>query len=157
MTMKRPVLRFQCLPFDLLDAGRLYQIMTLRQEVFVVEQACAYLDADGKDLLCHHILGYHPDGRLWAYARIIPPGLSYEGYVSIGRVVTAPEARRFGYGRELMAESVAYIESLYGKAPVKISAQAYLIGFYASFGFKTVGEEYLEDGIPHIGMVRGGG
>ena len=141
MTMKRPALRFQCLPFDLLDAGRLYQIMTLRQEVFVVEQACAYLDADGKDLLCHHILGYHPDGRLWAYARIIPPGLSYEGYVSIGRVVTAPEARRFGYG----------------KAPVKISAQAYLIGFYASFGFKTVGEEYLEDGIPHIGMVRGGG
>lgn len=151
--MQEP-LHFNCLPFAKLSLQELYDNMALRQEVFVVEQDCPYLDADGKDADGHHLLGYNGQGKLLAYARLLPPGISYPGFASIGRVVTAPSARRTGAGKQLMQESIAWCERLYGQVPLKISAQVYLIRFYKSFGFQKAGEEYLEDDIPHIGMVR---
>jgi len=140
-------------PFSELTTTELYSIMRLRQEVFIVEQNCPYLDADGKDLKSYHLMGYAND-ELVAYSRIVKPGVSYEE-VSIGRVVSSTKHRGQAYGRQLMAESIAQIEKLYGKAPIRIGAQQYLQSFYESFGFVREGEPYMEDGIPHIIMVKG--
>lgn len=149
-----PTLQFSSKPFEALTVYELYDIMALRQEVFVVEQNCPYLDADGKDLHAWHIMGRNEEGDLVAYTRVLPPGVSYEGYASIGRVVSAPEVRRSGAGRLIMEHSLALCRALFGPTPpVKISAQTYLIRFYESFGFRSTGEEYLEDGIPHVAMV----
>lgn len=147
-------LHYYCLPFHQLSLKELYDLMALRQEVFVVEQACPYLDADGKDIAAHHLLGYGPSGGLLAYSRLLPKGSSYKAYSSFGRVVTAPSIRGAGQGRILMEKTLAWMERIYGKQAIKISAQSYLIPFYGSLGFHPVGQEYLEDGIPHIGMVR---
>lgn len=148
-------LHFTCLPFAKLSLQELYDSMALRQEVFVVEQDCPYLDADGKDEAGHHLLGHDSKGTLLAYARLLPPGVSYPAYASIGRVVTSPSARRTGTGKQLMREGVDWCARLYGAVPIKISAQVYLIRFYEALGFQKVGKEYLEDDIPHIGMVLG--
>ena len=140
-------------PFTELTTNELYAIMRLRQEVFIVEQNCPYLDADGKDLKSNHLMGY-VDDELVAYSRIVKPGVSYEE-VSIGRVVSSTAHRKLAYGRQLMAESIRRIETLYGNVPVRIGAQQYLQKFYESFGFERLGEPYLEDNIPHIIMLRG--
>ena len=147
-------LTFYCLPFSKLSLQELYDLMYLRQEVFVVEQDCPYIDADGKDPKAYHLLGYNKVGQLLACARLLPAGVSYPGHASIGRVVTSPSLRGQGCGKLLMQESIAWCRRLFGESPIKISAQCYLIHFYESFGFRTVGEEYLEDDIPHIAMVR---
>ncbi len=128
--------------------------MVLRQRVFVVEQDCAYLDADDRDQGALHCLGHSPDGtELLAYARLLPRGVAYPDYHSIGRVITAPEARGTGVGRPLMRACIQGVRKQFGEGPIKISAQAHLQGFYGSLGFEPVGEGYLEDGIPHWGMV----
>ena len=146
-------IHFQIKVFDSLSLQELYQIMVLRQEVFVVEQDCPYLDADGKDEVSLHVVGYH-DNRLVAYSRIVPKGISYEKYASIGRVVTHPSVRGKGVGKLLMKQSIQACQKAFGNhIKIKISAQSHLTGFYDEFGFKTVGEGYLEDGIPHIGMI----
>lgn len=146
-------LSFSCLSFNELTINALYEIMQLRQEVFVVEQNCPYLDADGLDMASFHIVGQQ-NKKIVAYARIIPKGLAYEKYTSMGRIVTSPAVRGQGVGKQLVAEALAAYENLFANQPLKISAQSYLISFYEGFGFQIVGEEYLEDGIPHIGMVR---
>ena len=148
-------LHYYCLPFHQLSTREFYALMALRQEVFVVEQSCPYLDADGKDIPAHHLLGYNEEGQLLAYSRLLPKGVSYEAYPSFGRVATAPSIRGKGRGRELMEKTLEWMERLYGEQVVKISAQSYLIPFYESLGFHTVGKQYLEDNIPHVGMVRG--
>ncbi|MCC2546764.1 GNAT family N-acetyltransferase [Hymenobacter sp. BT175] len=140
-------------PYSDLTVPELYALLQLRSEVFVVEQTCAFQDMDGLDEKADHLLGYAETGQLAAYARLFGPGLSY-GQVSIGRVVTSPAFRRFGYGRELLRRSLAECERLYGAQPIKIGAQLYLKAFYESFGFAQLGEGYLEDGIPHIYMLR---
>ena len=147
------MLRFSCLPFHQLTPVELYEAMALRQEVFVVEQQCAYLDADGKDLAAWHLLGRNSQGRLLAYTRLLPEGVSYEGYTSIGRVVSAPVARGTGAGREVVQRSIEFCRHLFGPLPIKIGAQTYLLRFYESLGFVSTGEEYLEDGIPHTKMI----
>ena len=134
--------------FDELTVAELYTVMQLRSEVFVVEQNCVYLDADGYDDRAGHLMGWR-QGELVAYARIFPPGVTY-AEASIGRVITSAAARGTGAGRELMREAIARCSS-----PIRIGAQAYLERFYGSFGFVRVSEEYLEDGIPHIQMVLG--
>jgi ElaA protein len=139
-------------PFNELKVNELYDIMRLRQEVFIVEQTCPYLDADGKDIKCYHLLGIN-DNNLTAYSRIVPPGVSYKE-VSIGRVVSAFKYRRHAYGKELMRQSIIAIERLYGNVPIRIGAQQYLKRFYEDFGFVQQGESYMEDGIPHIIMLR---
>lgn len=145
-------IKINCLAFDELDIHLLYDIMRLRQEIFVVEQDCPYLDADGVDLKSHHVT-LTTDNKLIAYTRIVPPGISYEEYSSIGRVVTDAQYRINGIGTQIMSYSIKKTKALYPTHSIKISSQVYIHKFYAQLGFEIVGEEYLEDGIPHIGMV----
>jgi ElaA protein len=147
------MLTFSCLPFDQLSPFELYEIMALRQEVFIVEQNCPYLDADGKDPESWHLMGRNKEGKLICYTRLLPEGLAYEGYVSIGRVVSSPSARGTGAGKTLMQRSIEMCRHFFGNQPIKIGAQTYLLKFYEHFGFQSTGEEYLEDGIPHTKMV----
>ncbi len=149
------MLNFSCLPFDQLSPKELYNILALRQEVFVVEQNCPYLDCDGKDFHCWHLMGRNDAGQLVCYTRLLPEGVSYEGYTSIGRVVSSPLARGTGAGKILMQRSIEMCLHLFGPTPIKIGAQSYLLKFYEGFGFLSTGEEYLEDGIPHTKMIRG--
>ena len=139
--------------FHDLTVDELYDILTLRSRVFVVEQQCIFLDMDGMDKQAHHLAGY-ANGQLMASTRILADGIAYKGYPSIGRVVTAPEARGKAYGFRLMEESIIRLEDLYGKIPIKIGAQLYLKKFYESLGFEQSGDIYLEDGIEHIPMIR---
>jgi ElaA protein len=139
--------------FNELTPLELYEVIRLRNEVFVVEQNCIFQDADDKDQHCFHLLGYVSD-NLAAYARIVPAGVSYPGIISIGRVITSPVYRRIGAGRSLMSEAIKESYSLFGRQPIKIGAQLYLKKFYESFGFNQQGEMYDEDGIPHIHMIK---
>ena len=141
------------LAFNDLSLQQLYDIMVLRQTVFVVEQNCPYLDADGKDQESFHLIAYDNDGDLVAYTRLVPMGVSYPDAVSIGRVLTAEKVRGQKVGKALMTFSIAEIQRLFGNQKLSIGAQCYLIKFYESFGFQTVGETYLEDDIPHIKMT----
>jgi ElaA protein len=134
--------------FAELTARELHAIYALRARVFVVEQACAYQDIDELDLQSRHVWA-EADGRIVAYLRIIPAGAKY-AELSIGRVVTAPEARGVGLGRELMTRGLA----LAGDAPLRLGAQAYLERFYTELGFVRASDIYDEDGIPHIEMTR---
>lgn len=137
--------------FNELEAVELYAILKLRNEVFVVEQNCVYQDADDKDQRSWHFAGW--DGKnLVAYTRIIPPGVAYPE-ASIGRVVTSPKYRKTGAGRILMQESISKVFSQFNCSKIKIGAQVYLTKFYESLGFLKSGNEYLEDGIPHIEMT----
>lgn len=143
--------------FRELSVDELYEIMEIRQRVFVVEQRCAYQDADGRDRDAWHLLGRLPSGRLAAALRILPPGSRF-AEPSIGRVLTDPEFRACGYGKALMREGVRHCRALYPGQRVRISAQAYLERFYHELGFETdrEGNPYEEDGIPHIEMLFGG-
>ena len=144
---------WKTLLFNDLSLQALYDIMVLRQAVFVVEQNCPYLDADGKDQQAAHVLAYDDDGDLVAYSRLLPVGVSYADAISIGRVISSDKVRGQGVGQELMRFSIREIYRLFGNKKLTISAQCYLIKFYESFGFQAVGETYLEDDIPHIKMV----
>jgi ElaA protein len=134
--------------FAELSVGELYAIMELRQRVFVVEQNCPYLDADGVDPVSRHVWAQRGDA-IAAYLRIVPAGEKFDE-VSIGRVITAPEARGSGLGRELMKRGLAAA----GAVPIRIGAQAHLEKFYGELGFTRASDVYDEDGIPHIEMVR---
>lgn len=140
--------------FNELSSIELYQILQIRNEVFIVEQNCPFQDMDDKDFKCVHFLGFDTySQKIMAYTRIVPAGVSYTE-ASIGRVVTSPQARGEGIGKELMQKSIQLLEELYGKISIKIGAQLYLKKFYESFGFEQIEEIYLEDGIEHILMVR---
>lgn len=145
---------FKCKTFSELTIDELYEIMVLRQEVFIIEQDCPYLDADGKDQQAWHLMGFDKDEKLIAYSRIVPQGVSYKNYPSIGRIVSSPSVRGKGIGKKLITACLETTEKLFKDQPVKISAQSYLIKFYESFGFEPIGEEYLEDNIPHVAMIR---
>jgi ElaA protein len=138
--------------FEDLTPEVLYRIMQLRAEVFIVEQNCPYLDADGKDQKSFHVMGYNEKKQMIAYCRILPENVSYPE-VSIGRVVTSSKARGTGAGKQLMERALDEIRLLFGDVPVRIGAQLYLKKFYEGFGFKVISEEYLEDNIPHIEML----
>jgi ElaA protein len=140
--------------FEELSPFEIYNILKLRQEIFIVEQHCAYLDADNKDLHSFHLAGYDSTGHLACYARIVKPGISY-AEVSIGRVTTAATDRGKGYGKLLIEEALRRIENTFGKVPIRIGAQGYLSKFYQSFGFEiTDTKGYFEDGILHFIMIR---
>lgn len=139
--------------FEELTNYELYAILQLRERVFVVEQNCPYLDSDGKDLHAYHLWIPDEEGVPIAYCRLLPAGISYETYASIGRVVSHPEHRMTGAGRAVMSLAMDYIARLFPGQPVKISAQQYLLRFYKDFGFVAVGDVYLEDDIPHVAMV----
>jgi ElaA protein len=153
------LLRWRFAPYADLSLDELYALLRLRSLVFVVEQQCAFLDLDGDDDRAWHLLGWAGDaaGRpfLGAYTRLFAPGVKY-AEASVGRVVTHPDVRRTGAGRRLMAESLRRVAEVAPGAPVRIGAQKYLERFYASFGFVRAGDDYLEDGIVHLEMVRAG-
>ncbi len=145
-------INWQLKKFEELSPGELYAILQLRIAVFILEQECFFQDADDKDQCSFHFMGWK-EGKLIAYTRLVPPGEIYE-QPSIGRVVTSSAERKTGAGKELMKRSIEACETLFGKQSIKIGAQLYLENFYQSLGFERVSEVYIEDGIPHIYMIR---
>lgn len=143
--------------WEQLTPNQVHAMIRLRLDVFVVEQDCVYADLDGKDLDSVHLWCERPDAEpgeaAEAVVRLLPPGLSYD-VPSIGRVACKETQRGTGLGQELMERSVRACQRLWPQYGVQISAQQYLVGFYESIGFQSIGEGYLEDNIPHIGMVR---
>ena len=129
------------------------KIFSLRSEVFIVEQDCVYQDIDGKDTAALHIIGIDKSKKPVAYSRILRAGHAYKSYTAIGRVVVAQTHRSQNFGHELVKYSLEKAGEHFNGVPIKISAQSHLVPFYNVHGFKTLGEEYLEDGIPHIAMT----
>jgi ElaA protein len=134
--------------FDQLDARTAYQLWQLRERVFVVEQECAYLDLDGRDLdpgTCH--LWIEDDGAPVAYLRVLDDPEACDG-ARIGRVLVAESHRGRGLAERLVQ---AALDSV-GDRGVRLDAQSYLVEWYRRLGFEPAGEEFLEDGIPHVPM-----
>lgn len=142
--------------FEELTTSVLYAILKLRQEIFIVEQQCAYLDCDGIDERAHHLVGWYDnnsDVKPFAYLRIISPAKEGE-LPAIGRLLTHPDFRVTGVGRLAMEKALLHLEKLYPGSPVRILAQEYLTQFYESLGFVIASDSYDEDGIPHVAMIR---
>ncbi|UAB76458.1 GNAT family N-acetyltransferase [Mesoflavibacter sp. SCSIO 43206] len=137
--------------FSQLTTKELYDLLQLRSEVFVVEQDCVYQDIDGKDQIALHVLGFK-DEVLVGYTRIFKPGDYFE-LASIGRVVVKENERKHKYGYDIMDASIKTIKDVFNTTDIKISAQCYLKRFYNNLQFFEVGDQYLEDGIPHIAMI----
>jgi ElaA protein len=145
-------LKYECLKFEDIPSHTLYEILKLRQEVFIVEQDCPYLDADGKDYEAFHVI-VTKQNEIVAYTRILKKGTSYDEYSSIGRVINKKNVRGKGVGKLLMEYSIQKTFELYPHDSIKISAQTYLHNFYTKLGFQKVGDGYLEDDIPHQAMI----
>lgn len=138
--------------FNELTTQELYDLLRLRSEIFVVEQNCIYQDIDGKDDKALHVLGFK-DGKLVAYTRILRPGEYFDEAV-IGRVAVSANERSYKYGRDIMIASLDAVNRHFDTTEIRLSAQVYLKRFYNDLGFREVGKEYLEDGIPHIEMLK---
>lgn len=137
--------------FDELSTTELYQLLSLRTAVFVVEQNCPYQELDGKDQVAKHLWLENEAGEILALCRLLPEGVSFTE-TSIGRVLVHPDFRHQHLGRQLLTEVLDYLQKV-GKPAVKIEAQYYLKEFYASFGFVADSEPFYEDGIKHINML----
>lgn len=137
--------------FDELTTRELYSILKERTEIFVVEQNCPYLEVDGKDLTSYHLYK-ETDGEVVAYLRILPAGVSYE-QASLGRVIVKKEYRGKGLAQELLRRGIDFTLNELKENTIKIQGQHYLEKFYGSFGFKTISDVYMEDGIPHVDML----
>lgn len=137
--------------FSELSTLELYALAKIRMEVFIIEQDCIYLDLDDKDLEAHHIFATEDD-KVIAYTRLLAKDVNYP-QVSIGRVLVVESARGRNLGHELMTQTMQFSETIYGPTDIKISAQQHLSKFYEEHSFKVVTEMYLEDDIPHVGML----
>ena len=146
-------LRWVTKAFAELTVDELYDVLRLRSEVFVVEQKCIFLDIDNNDRKAFHTIGFIGD-EVVATTRLFDKDIMYDGYQSIGRVVSASKHRGLGIGKALMQYSISECERLFGKGPIKIGAQLYLKKFYSEQGFEQSGDVYLEDDIDHIHMIR---
>ncbi len=142
---------FEFKHFSELSNDELYEIVKLRAEIFVVEQDCVYNDLDGLDKSAVHQF-IKKNGEIVAYSRLLKPGTRFPDY-SIGRVVVKKHERGTGLGIEMMKEAKKYMLNTWNATRIKVSAQKYLQQFYENLGFQVVTEEYLEDGIPHFGML----
>ena len=153
-------MKWNAKPWNDLTRDELHGVVRLRVDVFVLEQDCAYNDLDGKDPRAWHVWAedqpLSKGGAAAAYARVLAPGVSYAD-PSIGRVATRRDLRGAGTGKELMLRSLEVAGRLWPGQGVRISAQCYLEDWYGGLGFKPVGDPYLEDGIPHIQMIRSAG
>lgn len=145
------MLHIQTKTFNELSIQELYELLQLRSEVFVVEQDCVYQDIDGKDQKALHVLAYNKN-KLVAYTRLFKAG-DYFKEASIGRVVVRKETRKFKYGYTIMEASIQAVKDHFNTSEIRISAQLHLKRFYNNLGFKAVGNDYLEDGIPHVNML----
>ena len=139
-------------PFSEITAIEFHDLIQLRLKVFVIEQNCVYLDVDGKDKKCYHVLCRDGKGKVVATARIVPPGISYTE-LSIGRVVVDQSLRGTGAGHTLIEKCKEYIKEEFGDVAIRISAQKHLEGYYGKHNFIATGKEYLEDDIPHSEML----
>lgn len=146
------MIHFKVKTFLELTTNELYELLRLRSNVFVVEQNCVFLDLDNKDQIALHIIG-QKNNEIVAYTRLFKQGNCYEE-ASIGRVVVKKEERKYGYGHDLMQFSIKTIKEKFNTSTIKIGAQTYLKKFYESHGFQQIEKEYIEDGIPHIYMIR---
>ncbi|MDB4133647.1 GNAT family N-acetyltransferase [Flavobacteriaceae bacterium] len=144
--MKITVFKYQDLGQE-----RLYEILKLRLEVFVVEQKCAYQDLDNKDEKALHLVG-EENNKIIAYTRIFRKGNFFKNS-SIGRVLVKKEYRNKDYGRIIMRRSIEKLKEDPKEEKIELSAQKYLLKFYSELGFEKKGEEYLEDNIPHVKMI----
>ena len=138
--------------FSELDTHNLYEILKLRVEVFVVEQNCPYPELDDYDQQALHLY-LKENNVILAYCRILPAGLKYDD-CSIGRVIVQAQARGKGHARVLMQKALKLIETSWSVPSIKLCAQSHLQNFYQSVGFQTISEEFDEDGIPHVYMIR---
>lgn len=139
--------------FKNLTVDEYFELLHLRVAVFVVEQDCPYQEVDEKDRQSFHLFGRSENGEIVAVTRVLPEGVSYPE-ISIGRVALKKEYRGKGIADTLMIETFKFIEREYGKQPIRISAQEYLLNYYNKHGFIKVGDGYLEDDIPHMEMLR---
>lgn len=146
------MLKIETKTFQELTTNELYDLLQLRVDVFCVEQNCVYQDLDGKDEKALHVIGKR-EGKIIAYTRVFKPGDYFE-YASIGRVVVSKNERQHKYGYNIMEASIQAVKAYFNETTIKLSAQTYLKKFYSNLGFKEIGGEYLEDGIPHIAMVK---
>ena len=138
--------------YNELTKCELFDIYFIRQEVFIVEQNCVYQDIDQKDYYSYHLMAYDNESLI-AYLRIVHPGISYDE-PSIGRVLTKISHRRRGISKKIIQTAIQKVRDVYNHSNIRISAQEYLIPFYRSLNFVTVGEVYLEDDIRHIEMIH---
>ncbi len=151
---ERPDITWQWYTFEQLTTKNLYKILKLRQEIFIVEQHCPYLDCDNLDLTSWHLLAWsenHGNQEIVAYLRVIPR--MGKDLPRIGRVLTHSKIRHRGLGRQLMETALLFIQHTYPQSPIQISAQEYLTEFYRKIGFQTISEIYKEDNIPHRDMI----
>lgn len=144
--------------FSELTAVQVYRILRLRSEVFVVEQDCVYADIDNKDSQATHLLATRTEtSEMVGYCRVFEPGVEAKEAV-IGRIVTAGKVRRQGVGRAIVQKAIQFCDDRFAEANqtclIRIAAQSYLKPFYERLGFDLNGDEYVEDGIPHVPMVR---
>lgn len=146
-------MHFEWKQFQELSIDELYALLNLREKVFVVEQDCVYLDVDFKDQKAIHCLGWEGE-KLAAYCRVFEKDDYMPGAISFGRVVTDPDFRGQGFGKLLVTEIDRFLSKNHFGEKIHISAQAHLEKFYESFGFRTRGEAYLEDNIPHLAMFK---
>tara|TARA_Y100000992_G_C21136717_1_gene429279 strand:- start:281 stop:727 length:447 start_codon:yes stop_codon:yes gene_type:complete len=147
------MISFSAKRFNSLNKLEIHDIFALRAEVFVVEQECIYQDIDGKDKEALHIIGKQGNDIV-AYARILEKGISYSDYISIGRVVVKKTIRGKLTGKKLLKYCLFQIDKKQPNEAIKISAQTHLEKFYSNYGFIKSGKGYLEDGIPHIAMIK---
>lgn len=138
--------------FHDLSPQQVYEILRLRQDVFILEQNCFYEDIDGQDISALHILYIDSNGQLSGILRILPPDEKRK--LSIGRVVVSKHARHRGIGHKMMDAALEECHKNHPGEEILISAQAHLINFYGDFGFQPYGDEYIEAGIPHRKMKR---
>lgn len=135
--------------FHELTTRELFEIYKLRSDVFIIEQQCACRDVDEADLKAYHLWLQDEDG-IAAYARVLPPGLTFPTG-SIGRVIAV--RRRCGLGTQIVNAAIAAAKEQFCVTTITIEAQTYARKLYENCGFVQCGEEFLEDGIPHIPMV----
>ncbi|MFD2229156.1 GNAT family N-acetyltransferase [Alkalimarinus sediminis] len=151
------MIEWQWAAFGQLMTDELYQVLRLRQQVFIVEQTCIYEDIDGLDQDAWHLIGWRVDEggsrTVAAYLRVLNPGVKYKE-ASIGRVMVSQAERGTGLGKALMRQAMTIMNEKLLTRSIRISAQQHLEAFYLEFGFKRVSEPYDEDGIPHIEMLK---
>ena len=138
--------------FQDLDTKQLYELLKLRQDVFIIEQKCIYADMDQLDFKCLHLLGYEGN-NLVAYLRLMPAEFHSSGNIAFGRIIAVSNKRGSGLGKSLLQQAMCYVAETHPQQRIQLAAQCYLQGFYEKFDFEAMSEPYDEDGIPHIDML----